>query len=138
MSQSDVDSHLSICQSYSARKAQRLAQSFESYEEAMERGKKTSPKVKERLHAPLVQHIEGDTEQLLEDVKSWPDGEINWSEKARTYKIRTKGQESTPAKGGQMIKEFLMSKGVAIARFKPSAEKDSDQEGCTKGRICNR
>ena len=138
MSQSDVDSHLSICQSYSARKAQRLAQSFESYEEAMERVKKTSPKVKERLHTPLVQHIEGDAEQLLEDVKSWPDGEINWSEKATTYKIRTKGQESTPANGGQMIKEFLMSKGVAIARFKPSAENDSDQEGCTKGRICSR
>lgn len=36
-----------------------------------------------------------------------------------------------------MIKEFLISKGVAIARFEPSAEKDSDQEGCTKGRICN-
>ena len=137
MSQTDVDSHLSLCESYSSRKVQRLAQSFETYEEALERTKKTPPKVKDRLHTPLVQNIEGDTEQLLEDVKSWPDEKINWSEKARTYKIRTKGQEATPANGGQMIKEFLISKGVAIGRFQPSAERDCDQGGCTKGRICN-
>lgn len=80
MSQTDVDSHLSLCDSHSSRNVQRLAQSFETYEEALERTKKTPPKVKDRLHTPLVQNIEGDTEQLLEDVKSWPDEKINWSD----------------------------------------------------------
>lgn len=44
--------------------------------------------------------MEGDTEQLLENVKAWPDEKINWFQKAGTYQIRTKGQESTPANGG--------------------------------------
>lgn len=54
MAQADTDVHLSPCESFSARNVQRLAQSFETYEEAMERSKKTPPKVKERMHTALA------------------------------------------------------------------------------------
>ena len=136
MSATDTDVHLSLRESYSARKVQRLGQSFETYEEAKERSKKTPPKVRERLHTPLVENIDGDLEQMLAEVESWPDGKVNWSEKARTYNICTKGQESIPANGGQMLKEFLKSKGVNIARFEHSEDADdSNQEECAKGNI---
>ena len=36
-----------------------------------------------------------------------------------------------------MIKEFLQSKGVNIARFEPSANNDSNQEGCGGGNNYN-
>lgn len=85
----------------------------------------------------MAKNIEGNLQQLLEEVESWPDGKVNWSEKARAYKIRTKGQESTPANGGQMVKEFLQSKGVNIDRFEPSANNYSNQEGCSGGNNYN-
>lgn len=44
MAQADTDVHLSLCESFSARNVQRLVQSFETYEEAMERSKKIPPK----------------------------------------------------------------------------------------------
>ena len=135
MAQADTDVHLSLCESYSARKTKRLAQAFETFEEAQERAKKTPPKVKERLHTPLTENIDGNLQQLLAEVDSWPDGKVNWSEKARSYKIRTKGQESTPANGGQLIKFFLQSKGVNITRFEPRADNDN-QEGRSRGKNC--
>ena len=83
MAQADTDVHLSLCKLFSARNVQRLAQSFATYEEAMERSKKTPPKVKERLRTALVKNIEGNLQQLLEEVESWPVGKVNWSEKVR-------------------------------------------------------
>ena len=83
-------------QSYRARQYHRLAHSFETTAEATERARTTPPKVKERSHVPTTDNITGDLDQLLKDVKSWPYGTINWSEKARMYNITTKGQDSTP------------------------------------------
>ena len=77
----------------------------------------TPPKVKERTHVPASDNIIGTLDQLLEDIKSWPSGPVNWSEKARLYKIRTTGQDSTLPNGGQMIKSFLQHRGVDISHL---------------------
>lgn len=37
--------------------------------------------------------IEGELDQVLADVESWPDRPPNWSEKARMYNIKTKGSD---------------------------------------------
>lgn len=96
MNENDTEEHLSSRQSFRARQHHRLAQSFETVEQAAERARTTPPKIKERSHAPALGQITGDLDQLLADVKSWPNGTINWSEKARIYNIRTKGQDSSP------------------------------------------
>ena len=107
MSQNDSAIHLSLCQSYSSRQVQRMALSFETFEEAKERAKTTPPKVRERSHSASPANIEGKLDQLLADVESWPDGPPNWSEKARMYNIKTKGSDSAPGNGGQLVKAFL-------------------------------
>ena len=43
-------------------------------------------------------------------VKSWPNGPINWSEKARMYKIRTQGQDSTPPMEDKWSNHFYKRK----------------------------
>ena len=117
VNENDIEEHLSSRQSYRARQQHRLAQSFETMTEATERARTTPPKVSERSHAPSTDNIVGDVDQLLIDVKSWPNGAINWSEKARIYNITTKGQDSTPPNGGQIIKSFLQRKEVDLSRF---------------------
>ena len=47
MSQNDGAVHLSLRQSYSSRQVQRMALSYETFEEAKERAKTTPPKVRE-------------------------------------------------------------------------------------------
>ena len=64
---------------------------------------------------PTTDNIIGDLDQLLLDAKSWPNGTINWSEKAKMYKIRTKAQDLTPPNGGQMVKAYLERNGVDVA-----------------------
>lgn len=131
MSRNDTALHLSIRESYSSRQVQRMAQSFETIEEAKERARKTPPKVKERSHTASAENIDGELDQLLADVESWPDGTINWSEKARIYKIRTKGTHSTPGNGGQIIKSFLQSKQIDIARFESHPPRELHSEDLT-------
>ena len=104
MNENDTDLHLSSRQSYRGRQNHRLAQAFESREEATERARITPPKRKAKSHTPATENITGDLDQLLSDIKSWPKGTTNWSEKARIYKIRMVGQDATPPNGGQMIK----------------------------------
>ena len=96
MHENDTDLHLSSRQSYRGRQNHRLAQSFESKEEATERARVTPPKRKHKSHTPATENITGDLDQLLTDVKSWPKGTTNWSEKAKMYKIRMIGQDVTP------------------------------------------
>ena len=117
VNENDTEEHLSSRQSYRARQEHRLAQSFETMTEATERARTTPPKVRERSHAPSTDNIIGDLDQLLIDVNSWPNGDINWSEKARIYNIRAKGQDMTPPNGGQIIKSFLQRKEVDLSRF---------------------
>lgn len=120
MNENDTDLHLSSRQSYRSRQNHRLAQSFESKEEATKRARVTPPKRKEKSHTPATENITGDLDQLLTDVQSWPKGTTNSSEKARIYKIRMVGQDATPPNGGQMIKSFLQKKGVDISCYESS------------------
>lgn len=114
----DTGVHLSSRDSYSARQQRRLAESFETLDEARERAIKTSPKERERSHIPALGNIIGDIDQLLIDVKSWPHGPVNWSEQARKYNIRHKGQDSSPSNTGQILKSFLQNtQGVNMAKF---------------------
>lgn len=117
MSENDAEEDLVSRQSYRAIQYHRIAQTHETLAEATERARVTTPKVKERTHVPASDNIIGTLDQLLEDIKTWPSGPVNWSEKARLYKIRTTGQDSTPPNGGQMIKSFLQHRGVDISHL---------------------
>jgi len=117
MNENDTDLHLSSRQSYRGRQNHRLAQAFESREEATERARITPPKRKAKSHTTATENIIGDLDQLLSDIKSWPKGTTKWSEK---YKIRMVGQDATPPNGGQMIKSFLHKKGVDISCYESS------------------
>ena len=66
MSQNDSAVHLSLRQSYSSRQVQRMALSFETFEEAKERAKTTPPKVREWSHTASPDNIEGKLDQLLQ------------------------------------------------------------------------
>ena len=101
MNENDTDLHLSSRQSYRGRQNHRLAQSFEDREEATERASITPPKKKQKSHTPGTENITGDLDQLLADVKSWPKGTTNRSEKARMYKIRMIGHDVTPPNGAK-------------------------------------
>ena len=132
INENDAQEHLSSRQSYRSRQYHRLSQSFETIPEATERARTTPPKIKERSHVPTTDNIIGDLHQLLSDAKSWPHGTINWSEKARMYKIRTQGQTSTPSNGGQMLKSYLERNGVDVTCFEATAlanSTDSQRKG---------
>ena len=75
--------------------------SFETFEEAKERGKTTPLEVKEQSHTTSADNIESKLDQL-----SWPDGPPNWSKKARLYNIKSKGSDLTSGKQGQLVKAF--------------------------------
>lgn len=113
--ENDVDSHLAQRTSLAAREKQRIHQSFETIQQAKSRVEKTPPGMKERSHIPT--EVTGNTEQLLEDVRSWPHEPVCWSAKAREYQIRGNTNDTTPPNGGQIIKEFLKSNGVDITPF---------------------
>lgn len=91
MSENDAEEDLVSSQSYRAMQYHRIAQTHETLAEATERARVTPPKVKERTHVSASDNIIGTLDQLLEDIKTWPSGPVNWSEKARLYKIRTTG-----------------------------------------------
>ena len=99
----DTDTHLSSRQSFKARNAQRLAQFFETKEQAAERINKASPESKNRSHTISRENIEGDFDKLLEDVKTWDDKEINWSKKAEDYNLRKKGSSEKLINRGQTL-----------------------------------
>ena len=116
----DTGAHLILRQSYSARQNQRLAQAFETPQEAAERVKKTPPEKRNRSHTPALDNIDGDLDKLQTEVESWSD-KINWSEKAREYRIRMKGQDQVPRNGGQILKAFLSATGIDLARFQTTS-----------------
>lgn len=119
-SQTDADAHLAQRTSLAARAKQRAYQSFETLQEAKVRQEKTPPGMNERSHIP--KEITGDREQVLKDVARWPHEPVSWSAKAKQYNIRGKANETTPLNGGQILKEFLKSKGVDINPFEKLSE----------------
>ena len=62
--------------------------------------------------------LEGDLEQLLKDIKGWPHKPVNWSEKARFYKIRKQGGSTESVQNcGLILKEYLIKQGIDITPF---------------------
>ena len=57
--ENDTTVHLTSGESYSARKQRKLAQCFETPQEALLRVSKISPQRKERSHTPALENIEG-------------------------------------------------------------------------------
>jgi len=101
-----TDTFWSTRESYNSRATKRLNDSFETIAEATKRARTTPPKKQKRSHSTSVENIVGELDQLLEDVNEWK-GKINWSVKAKEYKIRSKGQDVTPRNGGQMLQSFF-------------------------------
>lgn len=120
-SKTDVSSHLSQRVSFATRKKRRLQEGFEPKNEATKRVEKENREHKKaKSHTP--QNIMGDIDDLANDFESWLPFEntkttINWSQKAREYKIRKAGAEVSPPNAGQLLKEYLKSKGVEVAQF---------------------
>jgi len=107
----DISLHLAQRTLFAARKRQRLEECFETVEEAKERVIK-APKRQKRSHCPSS--VEGNFEQLLHDVSTWTT--VNWSEKGKLY-IRKTGDSTPPPNAGQLLKEYLNSKGVDTEAF---------------------
>ena len=75
---------------------------------------------KAKRHIP--QFITGNVEELMKDVETWLPYEntktpINWCKKAKEYKIRKKRAETSPPNAGQLLKEYLKSRGVNVSKF---------------------
>jgi hypothetical protein len=119
--ETDVSSHLSQRVSFAARKKRRIQEGFESKKDATKRVEKENLKDgKAKSHIPKV--ITGNIEELMKDVAAWLPYEntktpINWSKKAKEYKIRKVEAEASPPNAGQLLKDYLKSKGVNIAQF---------------------
>ena len=126
MDETDTDTHLALRQSFSARQQQRLGQYFETREEADTRVNNSPPEKANKSHVPNASQIEGDFEQLLLDVPTWPREEVNWSEKARQYCIRRTSDQLTPSNAGQIAKEYLKSNGIDTDQF----EKQKGKKYC--------
>jgi hypothetical protein len=105
--QTDTDAYLALRQSFSARQQQRLSSYFETTEQAEERIRKTSPEKLKKSHVPIPSSVEGEFDRLKEDMKSWPRKEVNWTDKAREYKIRRSSDQVIPPNAGQILKEYL-------------------------------
>jgi len=119
--ETDVASHLSQRVPYSARKKQRVQQYFESKTSANERTTKNKEKIKG--HVPAS--IDGNFEQLQQNIKNWPSGTpINWSEQARKYQIRKRGSEQSPPNAGQLLKEHLRKEGIDNDQYEPPAKSE--------------
>jgi len=110
----NVNFHLAQRTSLASRGKQRLYQSFETLSEAKERLEK---KDHNRTHIP--KEIDGQLDQLLDDVHNWPYNEpVCWTEN-----IRGKNSETSPSNAGQLLKEYLKSQGIDVSKF------DNNYEG---------
>ena len=108
--ENDVQLHLAQRSSFATRKRQRLNESFESIDEAEER---SQTKKRKRSHGPASIDVELD--RLLADVTTWTS--VNWSQKAREYKIRKAGSSTSPQNAGQLLKAFLQAQGINTDKF---------------------
>ncbi|KAK3748777.1 hypothetical protein QZH41_013522 [Actinostola sp. cb2023] len=91
-----------------------LQQGFETKKSAKERMTK-NPQKPAKSHYPKC--LEGNLHQLLEDIHSWPQEPVNWSEKARFYKLRKSGMNASPQNRGQILNDYLKQQGIDITPF---------------------
>ena len=103
-------------QSLPAAQQSRLAMAFESKETARQRTE-MAKNAKKRNPVGNLDTKVFDKEKLKKEVESYTDDvALNWSELARRHNVQNTNGE--PAKnGGQIIKEWLNSEGVHVAKF---------------------
>lgn len=100
----------------------RITSSFESKETARKRksinDENQNPTKKTKDHTGNYNSMIGDKEELRREVEELPnDFEINYSHLARKYNV-CDSSGKIASNGGQIVKEYLMSEGVELSRFK--------------------
>ena len=55
-------------------------------------------------------------------IQTWPKEEVNWSQKAREYRIRRSFDDSTMKNGGQVVKDYLIAHGVDVSHFEKETQ----------------
>ena len=100
----------------------RMNESFESPTECWERTsieceKVTSGKKAKKVHVGYGTILLWRENECINLVNSYPDGHfINFTKLAREYGIMM-SKNQFPGNGGQLLKEFLIKKGVNVDRF---------------------
>ncbi len=98
--------------SYAKYNKIRLAESFETRDQAKHRSKSREAKGSQKVHGCAKEKIPFNGEQLLQEAKTWePDVKINWSELGTKVGL-------TCANRGQVVKEYLASHGIPAAQKK--------------------
>ena len=119
-------------QSLEARKRERLAMCFESFEEAKIRNE---TKLEQNKKSPVgkFENMHWDKQAMVEEVNSYTnDTLVNWSELARRYEVKNKSGELAK-NGGQIVKEYLKFQGVNVSKFRKRVQEDN-----TGGRVRKR
>ncbi|CAH1248619.1 Hypp8311 [Branchiostoma lanceolatum] len=120
-------------ESLNKRKSRRIAEEFETRQEAEERTKerkekevKGAIKPKDRL-GHFDSFADFDREGLKNKVMDWEENsEVNWTQLAVKYNIKGKDGE-LPGNAGQLVKLWLQSQGVDTERFKGSTTCTGDR-----------
>ncbi|XP_078693315.1 uncharacterized protein LOC144923015 [Branchiostoma floridae x Branchiostoma belcheri] len=119
----DVEVAYATCESLRSRRKRRLAEEFESKDQAEQRTKKR--KLLEGLGQRTAPNKLGnfedwaifDKEQLKQEVESYEDGaNVNWTELARKYEIK-KPDGEVPSNAGQLLKLWLEKQHIDTERF---------------------
>lgn len=112
----------------------RLASSFESKNTARKRkaqllqnDENQNPPKKKKEHTGKFNTMVWDKEKLKSEIKELPDGHvINYSELSRRFNV-CDSSGKIALNGGQIVKEYLISKGVDLTRFQMCVKKDHDK-----------
>eukprot|EP00058_Branchiostoma_floridae_P018560 XP_002604049.1 hypothetical protein BRAFLDRAFT_71661 [Branchiostoma floridae] len=119
----DVEVAYATDESLRSRRKRRLAEEFESKDEAEQRTKKRKllEELGQRKPRNKLGNFENwatfDGERLKQEVDSYEDGEnVNWTELARKYEIKTPDGK-VPPNAGQLLKLWLKKQHIDTERF---------------------
>lgn len=113
----DVNYFLSSGKSYSQHERDRLAAGFTSKEESAAAQKKNQ-NVKNKKHHGPFQSYHINQEALENELENMPSNRpINWTRLAKKINVVTKKENTIPLNGGQVLKQFAISKGINLKKF---------------------
>lgn len=102
--------------------------SFESRKAAEERNAKIQKQQKKKDHTGNINAMNWDKEGLKMEVESYSDDvQVNWSSLARRFGVKNKKGEYS-GNGGQILKQYLTSEGVNVAKFKRKNDEQENKE----------
>jgi len=108
-----------------------MASSFEPKSTARKRkstnDENQNPK-KQKKHTGNFDNMVWEKDQLKKEIEKLPDGHvINYSELARNFNI-CDSSGNIALNGGQIVKEYLVSQGADLSRFKMCVKKDEKSD----------